>query len=360
MKKFLLVSLVILFAVSAMAEINFYGEVRSGLWYEIQNEDYTGTNDTKVELDSQLYSSSRLGIDFNLATMKSKVEMGLGSNDVYLRLLYAEFPVGDFQVLIGQNYTGFDDLSKQASHCNSGSDDSLIGYGVAHDGRKNQIRLTHKSGFYGMLLEPVKIDPIGTSGEMEIDAITPKINLGYKTKINNVEIAPSLGFVVSQYNEDFSGFNEEMFAFVAAFGITYRTDEFCFKGNLNFGQNVKDYGILGDQIKGSYAKLNSAETKYEILDASNAGGYGQFGYNLDENKTLIGGVGFVTTNRDDFKQEDSAMSAFAQLNYKLNNNVSIIPEVGIIDNMENCDGDVEGAVYYLGSKFQINFAHSVQ
>lgn len=360
MKKFLLVSLVMLLAVSAMAEINFYGQVRSGLWYEIQNEDMTGSDNVKVELDSELYTSSRLGIDFTLDTITSKIEMGLGSSNVSLRLLYAQFPVGDFQVLVGQNYTGFNFLSNQASHCNSGSDDSLIGYGAAFDGRKNQIRLTHKSGFYGMLLEPVKIDPIGTSTEMEINAIIPKINLGYKTKLENIELAPSFGFVISQYNEDFSNFNEEMFAYVAAISVCYKTDEFYFKGNLNVGQNTKDYGIIGKQIQGSYAQLDSTGTKYTIFDATNGGGYGEFGYNLDEKKMIVAGLGFVTSNRDDFKQEDSAMSAFAQLNYKLNNNVSIIPEVGIIDNMEDCNGDVEGAVYYLGTKFQINFCHLVQ
>jgi hypothetical protein len=65
------------------------------------------------------------------------------------------------------------------------------------------------------------------------------------------------------------------------------------------------------------------------------------------------GVGYISDNRDDLKDPDATMTLFGQYKFQFGN-ISFIPEIGMINYMEDGFGNKEGAVTYFGTEMKVS------
>jgi hypothetical protein len=350
MKRIIFIILAVFTGMSLIADIDFYGQVRTGLWYELQDEDFTG-GEPKTNMDLLLYKNSRLGFNFTNDNYKAKAEIGF-STSVVLRHLYAEYDFGKFSLLAGKTYTGFSEFNGQVVACIYSYDNLMIGYGFYYDSSQPQIKFSHKKGLYVSLQKPKIFDP-AQLGVNTIDALMPKINLGYKTNFGNLYFHPTFGINMTQYNKDMTGMDEALLAYVGALTLKYTDGPYCFKTQVNFGLNSFDYGILGCTSR--YAEWDL--DKNEIIDVSNFGGYAEFGYKLNDKTSLKTGFGYSGSDMDTLDEADGASTGYFQVTRKLAKDVILVPEVGFINDMEDGMGNIEGSRTYFGAKLQMNFTH---
>ena len=349
MKKLLFMLIGIALITGLMAEVNFYGQVRAGMWYYNMDKDFTGGK-AKLDMTTKLYGNSRLGAKFKFENIKGKFELGLGGNNASLRLAYAEYDFGAYSILVGQNYTGFPskNLTAQAASIFTGGDFLGIGYGAAYDGRRAQIRFS-TNNIYFIMMQPNKVNPADLNAET-IDALFPKINFGYNYKSDNISLYPTFGLNYSAYNKDRAGRDDAILAYAFATTFVFNADILCLKGQVNYGQNVNNYGI------GSVVVANALwdVIKNEVINTTTFGGFLQATLKTNIAKFTLGGT-YTSGNNDTLDDADTAMSVFGQANFKLSKNFCIIPEIGLLAQMEDGKGDKEGSVMYFGTKLQAKF-----
>ncbi len=351
MKKLIVLLLVFSASIGLFANIDFYGQVRTGLWYNMQDEDYTGA-EARTKMDFLLYKNSRLGFNFSADKYMAKAEVGFSSS-VVLRLLYGEYSFNKFKLLAGKAYTGFSDFPSQVVACIYSYDNLMIGYGFYYDSSQPQIRFTLDNGLYVILMAPKIIDPAGFGADA-VDALLPKINIGYKTHFGNIYFHPTFGINMGNYNKDVTGnIDESIMAYVGAITVGYVEGPYSLKAQVNFGQNSFDYGILGCTAR--YAGWDAE--KNEIIAVSNFGGFAEFGYAINEKTSIKAGFGYNGSDMDTLDETDGASTFFFQTTRKLAENVFLVPEVGMINDMEDGMGNKEGSRTYFGAKLQMNFAH---
>lgn len=361
MKKLVLTVLVLMIVSIAFAKLTTYAQMRMGWWYEMQDEEMTG-GESRMVMQNNLYSNSRFGVKFNMDKVSGQFELG-AKPSLSLRVLYGQYDLGFGNLILGKTFTGFSDFAEQSVTCTYGFDDLMIGYGMAYDSTKNQIGLTLNNGFYLKMMEGAKIDPWGDPDG--IDNLIPKFNFGYKYKKDNLYLHPTFGITMSNYNIDFSDYDDSMTAYVFAFSGKMNFDKKYIKFQVNYGQNVRDYGLLGDQIPFATVTTDTTTT-IEIVDITTYSGYINLGMPINEKMELKAGFGYVSSDSDLMADPNTAMSAYLQCKHYLTKSVMIIPEVGMIDNMEsgilNSDGSVddEGSVIYFGAKFQYSFSFDVE
>ena len=355
MKKFLILVVLSLLFSSVFAEVNFYGSVRLGYWYEMMDEDLTG-GESRMNMQLVNYGTSRMGANFTHENIIGKAEFGFnGAGNVYTRLLYGKIVLNDegCNLVIGQDYSGFNlaNVASQGTSILLGYENMLLGYGALYDGRHPMIKFTNKLGIFLSLASPKKIDAVNL-GSDAIDALIPKINLGFNFKKENLGIFPTIGFNMSKYNSDFNSAerDETVMAYVFATTFKYNLDDLVIKCQVHYGQNIADYGI----ITSTCANASWDAVEEEVIDVVTMGGYLQMSYPIGSTKIIAGG-GYVISSSDDLDDNDTGMSAFLQWNIILHKNISLIPEAGIIDDMEDGMGVVEGSEIYFGTKLQIDF-----
>ena len=347
MKKVVLLVLGLLLITSVFAELNFYAHVRTGWWYEMLDEDYTGSEEARTNFDYSLYGCSRFGAKYTADNYVLGTEFGISSSNVNLRHLYGEYKFEKFSILIGQTWTGLNEFSCQTID----GDNGFIGTGLFYDGRLPQLTFKF-SNAYVSFMDPKKSDPqnIGTGGG---DALLPKINLGYRYKDNGIYVHPSFGINMSNYNEDFAGEGNDQAVTAIVFSLTakYAQDKFDVAGQFNYGQNAGDYGIAGCAYMAGF-------DGEDVVNVITTGGYGQVGYQINDKAKLTAGFGFLSQEYDvDDSEADTKSSLFVQTKITLADNVWIVPEIGMVDYADDMGGETEGARTYFGTKFEMRFSN---
>ena len=352
MRRIVLLLAVVFLTGQVVSAADFYGSVRLGYWYDMQDEDLTG-GEARTDMQYCLFSTSRFGANFKGEDYTGKVEFSLSGAGAKLRLIWGEYDLGMMKVLIGQNYTGFFDLPNQATSIIDATENLMRGYGLMYDSRHPMIRLSMSNGAYLIFMAPKKVDPAGAGG---VDALFPKINLGYRMNLGNLMLHPTFGINMSQYNEDFSagGIDDTVLAYAAALTAKYCADKLSLLAQGSYGQNVADYGM------GSATIGNAGWDGSEVLNATTLGGFLEVSYKLCSNKSLAAGVGYFSGDRDDLNEADTAMTAYLQAKINLHDKMFIMPEVGLIDEAEDGMGNKQGSHTYFGLNFQADFDLNVK
>ena len=353
MKKFTIIIILGLLITNVFAEVNFYGSARLGYWYEIKDEDITG-GESRIDMQLVNCNSSRMGANFSKDNFLGKIEFGLhGTGNVYTRLIYGKIILNDdgCNLLVGQTYSGFNaaNVASQATSVLIGSENMLFGYGAFYDGRHPMIKFTNKIGIYLSIANPKIIDAANLGAD-SIDALIPKINLGYDYKNGNLGIYPTFGLNMSKYNKDVSEMDDTLLAYAFATTIKYKLNKLAIKCQINYGLNVADYGM----ITSTTASAEWDDAAQEVIDTVTMGGFIQITHPVGCAEVTAGG-GYVVSSNDALTDDDTGMSAFLQANMKVYKNMSFIPEVGIIDDMEDGMGIDEGSRTYFGTKLQMDF-----
>jgi hypothetical protein len=355
MKKVVFVLAVVFLAGSVLSAVDFYGNARIGYWYDMQDKDLTGS-ESRTKLHYDLFGTSRFGANFAGEAYTGKIEVSMARTGVNLRQVWGEYDFGMLKLLIGQYYTGFFDLPNQATSIVSACENLMIGYGLTYDSRNPMIKLSMDNGAYLIFMEPKLVDPAGVGG---VDALLPKINLGMRFKFDNLMLHPTFGINMSNYNKDFNAaeMDESVLAYAAALTAKYCMGDLTILAQGSLGQNVADYGILSGATGGN-ASWDPVES--EVINATTTAGYLQVSYQMGEKTCLTAGSGFSGTDRDDYTDPDTAMTAYLNAKIKLHPKMFIMPEVGMIDEMEDKMGNVEGSRMYFGLNLQADFDLSVK
>ena len=320
---------------------DFYGSARMMMWYEQDNEDLTGS-ESRLNLNYGLQGNSRFGATVEHDNYTGGVEMGLSGSGASLRKVYAEYDFGNMSLLVGQTYTGFADFGSQVYWV----DNNLIGFGMAYDGRNPMVKLSMDNGFYAMAMPPEK-HGLGSFTADQFDALIPKMNFGYDYSSGKMRLHPTFGFNMTQLNSDFNSgeYDDQVLSYNLGVTFDYDMDSMFLRIQGNYGQNVSYYGF-------DYSSTKSSPywAEEEVKNASTMSAYVDLTFN---NISL--GAGLEQSDNDDLDDADAAMSAYALYNYEMAKNLCLVPEVGMIDYMEDGMGNTEGQRIYFGAKLQANF-----
>jgi hypothetical protein len=120
------------------------------------------------------------------------------------------------------------------------------------------------------------------------------------------------------------------------------------------GQNVDAYGLTTDPEADAAPKYDAVEDK--IKDNAGYGSIASVGVKINNVVGVELGVGYISFEDDiDGVEADEALAVYLQAPITLAQGVTIVPEIGQYDYMEDAAEVDEGKELYFGAKWQLNF-----
>lgn len=349
MKRILFVIVLVVMCASLFAQqITPYGSARVGYWYEMTDEDHVRGD--RMAMGLGLQSNSRFGVNFRNNDLTADVEFGA---DGSVRFLWGKKSFGNWSLLAGLTEDGTNKGATQVY----GDDGMLRNYGAVYAGRSPMIRFKMTNGFYAALMATdTRTQPIGATGS--VDALIPRINLGYDWRVNDgLAIMPTASFQMYSYNEDF-GHDGDVLSWLAAVTVDYKVDALTLKGHFNYGTNIGNMGY-GTGIGDAAAQRQHWSAHWDVrnnetVDTATLGGFLAIGYGINPNFKLNAGVGFTQSSNDNWDEDDARMAVYLQPAWNLGG-LRVIPEFGMLMEMDDVKGDAEGMLIYFGTQLRLDF-----
>jgi hypothetical protein len=334
------VAMVASFALTAAAaDWNFYGSARIMTWSDnVEGPDGSGIPDDRdTTWDAQ--GNSRFGATVKVSdTMVGGFEYGTGVN---LRKLYGEWNFGAGKLLAGQTYTPASSMfySNQVY----GADTDLLNCGQQYVGRVPMLQLTFGT-FKLAFIRPSTATPAGLTGDQDITL--PKIEASYKLKMDNFFVDIFGGY------QTYEVADVDVSSYLAGIGGGVNFGAAYVNANVCMAQNGKAYGLwqLGNQNLGY-----NAATK-DVIDNDTIGYLLVAGYKVSDMITVEAGYGHVQHELDvNNSKEDDSATYYINASITLAPGVFVVPEIGVVDLLDDATGADEGQTTYFGAKWQMNF-----
>ena len=348
----LAVSLVVLFAIPALAEFDPYGSVRVGVfWSDIEYNDPADTDDADFHMP--LGDFSNFGAKFKTGDLHGHVQLALegdeDGNTVALELLYGTWDFGGGTLLVGQDHTPYTLVSDQVAPGAEGMrydlDNGFIGYGALWDSYQPQITLNLASGLYVSLIQPELGGILGTDNDTTI----PKVCVGYKHETEGMSI--NVGGAYNTYEAELPTGDEDIDSYLLYLGGTAALGMVDLQWNLHYGENLGDFGLI-DREAAAMAQLDATG---DIEDSDCYGGYLQIAFNVDP-ATITLGCGYTQSENDVLgNDEDEQISYFVNAKIPMADTFFVVPEFSYYDMMDNAAGNDEPETWCLGLKCQMDF-----
>jgi hypothetical protein len=115
--------------------------------------------------------------------------------------------------------------------------------------------------------------------------------------------------------------------------------------------NEGDYGFNGSQYTDTFADVAGDD----VEDNKGMGYQLILGFKASDTMTVEAGYGFISGEDDDADDPDEASMMYVQLPISLAKGVTLTPEVGSIDYMEDGAGNEEGTETFYGATWKISF-----
>lgn len=340
---FVAIALVGGFAVSAMAaEWSFYGSARMSTFYDDYDEEAGNDADTTWNLQG----NARIGATAKAGAIGGGFEYGSGPN---LRKLYGTWNFGAGELLVGQTYTPLGSMfySNQVW----GSDEDLLSIGQCYNGRVPMLQLSMQ-GFKVALIRPSTSAVAGLTGD--IDTTFPKLEMSYSIKQDMFFVDVYGGF--QTYEIEVGDETYDVNAYVGGVGGGVNLGPAYIKLNGYYAVNHGNYGLYSgvNSVAERFAVYNAADD--DITDAKSMGGLAVLGFKASDMLTFEAGCGYIEHELDiDDAEKNDAMSYYGNVTINIAPGFFIVPEVGMVDWMDNSAGVDEGSNFYAGAKWQINF-----
>jgi len=324
----------------AQAQITPYGSARLGYWYTMTDEDYAQDPD-RFQMEYGLQSNSRFGVNFKNNDLNANVEFGSEGN---VRFLWARQSFGNWALLVGLA----EDATNQGGRQVFNTDNMLRGYGAVYNGRNAMVRFEWNNGLYAALMQPrITDDPAGN--REAVDALIPRINIGYNWHHNSVRLLPTFVFQMYNYNDEVGKKHDgSVMSWLGALTFDFVDNDFSTKVHVNYGTNIGQMGY-GSFMQGHPVNAKWNEELNETEDITTMGVVFTAGYNITPKFNLNFGVGYVTSDMDSFEEADDRMAFYLQGEFKLNN-LRLVPEIGFIDEMNE-----QGTKMYFGTQLRLDF-----
>jgi hypothetical protein len=384
MKKLLVilaaVALVCAFTVPASAvDWNFYGSARMATWYT--SEDFgdglnsAGTDDSDDGTVWQLQGNTRIGARVKGETTRGRFELGMDeddttqSNEVLVRLLFGTWNFGAGTLKVGKDYTPTNQFISSSAWGGAagGEDANLLNSGTFYGDRRGHIGLSI-AGFEIALVNyrDASLDTdsdVAGAGGGDQDNYLPKIEASYGMAFDNFNFTLQGGYqtftiedVVSEVDGSTNDVDVDSYVVGAHGGVNLgpvalRASAFMAQNGANAGWSYS-----------SGAGLWDGDDDINDMDTIGAALVGVF--SMSDMLAFEAGVGYRNDDRDGrFEdgevlrsyKEDETIQYYLQALIRLAPGVTLQPEVGFIDLMDDDEGEDEGESFYLGAKWQIDF-----
>ncbi|MCP4349864.1 MAG: hypothetical protein GY795_30655 [Desulfobacterales bacterium] len=343
------IALVSVFAATSMAaEWNFYGSARMGTYYEDKDENAGDDEGTTWDLQG----NARIGATVKAGDIGGGFEYGHNSSEgnTTLRKLYGTYNFGGgTSILVGQSYspTGDRFYSNQVW----GGDEDLLSTGQFYAGRQPMIMFSSQ-GFSFALVKPNDGGDLGTGGD--VDITLPKVEAKFSLKQDGLFADIWGGF--QTYEIETSGKTYDVNSFATGIGGGIDMDAAFLKLHGYFARNQGNYGaaFFGPDKSADDALYDPIND--DVTDVDTFGGLAVLGFKASDTMTFEIGCGYVAHEADvDNAEKDETMSYYANVTINIAPGFFIVPEIGIVDYMENAAEIDQGKMTYYGAKWQINF-----
>jgi len=376
MKKILFViAAVALLASPAMAlDWDFYGSARIQTSYHdwdskdattntFQTSAFTtqtgsdAPNWSQSDDDQHLYwdllGTSRVGARVKGDPVQGRFEF---NNGVGTRLLWGQWKINSsLRLRVGQDWRPLN-YFYSGQQINDAGMAGPEGAGGVITHRDPQLKLIIGEG-QNLHIAFVDPDPAANLGNSDYDQFMPIIEANYHFAADAFFFDVGGAFV--SYDVEGGGTNaanpdDSVDAWVVAAGGGFNFGPAYIKANAFYGLNVADLGFVTNQTFARNAAKPNASGEWD--DNDTYGLLGVVGFRFTDQLAIEGGIGYEN-NEDDFSgaKEDETMAVYAHLNWTAAPGVSIIPEIGYVDLMDNGNGVEEGDLTYFSIKWQVDF-----
>ena len=344
MKKVLVVLVVALWAFAGAAQAadwQFYGSARVNTFMI----DKSKAGEDSTRFDQKLLSTSRIGARVKVSdTLTGRFEYGSPNGNANIRILWAQWDFGAGKLGVGQTYTPLNMFYSNQVYDN---DTMLLLYGGVYSARQAQIKLKF-GNFQISAVEPnddfTDNGPAGTTTENRF----PTIEAKYRFTGQNWHVQVAGGY--NTFDVKSGGNSYGVDSYVAAVGGELILGPAYLRGNLFAGQNAGN--LIWLDYDGAGALDGVAEFDGTgILDQDNVGCLAVAGYKLNDLVTLQAGYGYTNGDQDRTGIEDDVTSYYIQAAFTPAAGIRIVPEIGVIDYLDDAQGDVR----YYGVRWQIAF-----
>jgi hypothetical protein len=341
------------------AEWNFYGSARvSTFWSDTDVDGVEEWDDVDdyledVQFNEQLQTNARIGAKVKVSDeLTGRFEYGASGGTANIRLLYGEWNFGAGKLLVGQDYVP---MYLTGSNQVVSNDAALSGWGEIDGSRQAQIKLTF-GGFQIAFVENntnYYNDGLGDTTDGSVDVVIPMIQAQYALTWDNWVFTMAGGY--QTFDVDNGTVDDDVTSWGLGLDVAATFGAFNVTVQGNMGTNVGNiYNIdVSDIVLGAgYAAVDGDE----VIDNDAMGGRIAVGYTFSEMFGVEVGYGYQQTEFDmSGSEKDEVQSYYIQFPITLAPGVHVVPEVGVVDYMDNVSGDGENETTYFGAKWQINF-----
>ncbi len=341
MKTLLIILLINLSLVmtAAASDWNFYGSSRVATFYT--KTDNKGTPDQN-NFDQSLQGNARIGARVKVSDeLVGRFEYGSGVN---LRHLYGEWDFGPGKFLVGQTDSP---LNTPLSNQVYDADENLNHYGNIYAGRQPMLQLSF-GGFKIAAVSP-DTDSLGIANA-EDEIRIPKIETSYQYNFNNGHVIANAGYNSYELTDPATSADHDVDSYIVGVGGKVNLGRTFIAGNIYWGQNTGPYNFA----------LNVDDmpvfTTSTLIDSDAFGYMLVAGLKLDDMFSFEAGYGYAEAELDSSAvKEDNVASYYINATITLAPGVFFVPEIGVIDNKHDKNGNEESEINYYGIKWQIDF-----
>jgi hypothetical protein len=375
-KLILIIAAVALIASPAMAlDWAFYGSARvQTSWQDVDSKDATDNTFTDGGFRGQLgddqpnftYDDDDSGVFWDLlgtsrvgARVKGDPVQGRFefNNGVGTRLLWGQWKINSgLRLRVGQDWRPLNYFYSGQQHNDAGMQGS-DGAGGVITHRDPQLKLIIGEG-QNLHIAFVDGDSTNTgSGNSDVDIYMPVIEANYHFAADAFffDVGGAFWTYETENNAPAAGSpDDSLNAWTIALGGGFNFGPAYIKANGFYGLNVGELGQITNRF-GTDGNVG-VDADGDYADNDSYGLLGVIGMRFTDQMAIEGGVGFESHELDlNNAKEDETLAVYAHLNYTAAPGVSIIPEIGYIDLMDNAAGNEEGDKTYVSVKWQIDF-----
>jgi len=326
------------------ADWSFYGSSRMATFWEDYN---FGKNLAGGGGDEDLYwqqqGNSRIGANVKAGPVSGRFEYGTG---VDLRILWAEWQFSEGANLgVGHDYVP---LNLFLSNQVWGGDTNMLDMGGVYGGRYDMLQL-QMGNFKFAALENNRAGLAGYN-TADCDSSIPKLEANYVLRAGGLRLEMAGGYqtydAVNSLDDE-----ESVDSYVLGLGVNFGVGPFNLWGDIYMAQNPTNYGLYTLPGSGSAAYIGG-----KAVDSDAFGWLIGATFKMSDIIAFEAGYGYTESELDMSNvDKNDAQSYYIQAVINLAKGVSLVPEFGVRDYMNNASKVDEGDLTYFGAKWQINF-----
>ena len=328
------------------AEWSFYGKARIYTSYQTLSKKASGTGfDDSNLIGPDLQKNSIFGATAKSGAIGGGFEYGIG---IHLRKLYGTWNFDRSTLLVGRTNVPVNLFYSNQIY---GGDAMLRPYGAIYGGRRPMIQISIE-GFKFAAIEPRAPNDTAFAGT---DTSIPKLEAKY-----TANLGPVILDIIGGYNKydliTDADSNVGISSYIVGGSVRSSFGPVYINAGYYFGQNLRAYGLwqAGDDATGL---VQDTAGNWTVEDTSSQGLLAVLGFKLSDMISFELGYGTNKHENDLWSNDDKTQAYYVNttLTIAKSSVFFIVPELGVIDFMDNNSGHPEGTITYFGLKWQINF-----